>query len=209
LKLRSAVSRAVSLGVGLPSGAHDQIFVFCLIISGFFLWDSASNEVIECVIYSYSCFLFLPEQTPSCPSPVERMTIFYCLFLFNSEVDQVESAVFIVVSTRFHGSVFNRPSTEHYSCGMFPQWKLLCFRYPGSGCLIIFSPFILPPPQYSPVYALVHPTSHSDRPFFLLCFVFAMTACRARVFVFTTAHEPSRKCSISSHLYSSYIRLPP
>jgi hypothetical protein len=32
VKLQLTVSRPAYLGVGLPSGAHDQIFVFCLAI---------------------------------------------------------------------------------------------------------------------------------------------------------------------------------
>jgi hypothetical protein len=32
------------LGVGLPSGAHDQIFVFNLTIAGFLLWGALSDE---------------------------------------------------------------------------------------------------------------------------------------------------------------------
>jgi hypothetical protein len=42
--LRRTISQPVCLGVGLPSGAHDQIFVFCLTIAGFLLWSSLSDE---------------------------------------------------------------------------------------------------------------------------------------------------------------------
>jgi hypothetical protein len=44
LELRPTVSRPACLGVGLASGAHDQIFVFCLTIEGFLLWGSLSDE---------------------------------------------------------------------------------------------------------------------------------------------------------------------
>jgi hypothetical protein len=42
--LRPTASRPVCLGVGLPAGAHDQIFVFCLTITGFLLWVALSDE---------------------------------------------------------------------------------------------------------------------------------------------------------------------
>jgi hypothetical protein len=38
LNLRPIVSRPVCLGVGLPSGAHDQILVFCPTIKDFLIW---------------------------------------------------------------------------------------------------------------------------------------------------------------------------
>jgi hypothetical protein len=44
VKLRPTISRSVCLGVGLPSGAHDQIFVFCLTIAGFLPWGDLSDE---------------------------------------------------------------------------------------------------------------------------------------------------------------------
>jgi hypothetical protein len=43
-KLRPTVSRPVRLGFGLPSGAHYQIFVFCLAIAGFLMWHALSDE---------------------------------------------------------------------------------------------------------------------------------------------------------------------
>jgi hypothetical protein len=44
VNLRPTVSRAACLGVGLPSRAHDQIFVFCLTIAGFLMWGALSHE---------------------------------------------------------------------------------------------------------------------------------------------------------------------
>jgi hypothetical protein len=42
--LRLTVSRPVCLSVRLPSGAHDQIFVFYLMIAGFLMWGTLSDE---------------------------------------------------------------------------------------------------------------------------------------------------------------------
>jgi hypothetical protein len=44
VNLRPTVSRPVCLGVGLPPGAHDQIFVFCLTIAGLLLWSALCDE---------------------------------------------------------------------------------------------------------------------------------------------------------------------
>jgi hypothetical protein len=44
VNLRPTVSRPVCLGVGLPSGVHDQIFVFCLTIAGFLMCGALSDE---------------------------------------------------------------------------------------------------------------------------------------------------------------------
>jgi hypothetical protein len=71
-----SISRSVWLGVGLPSGAHDQIFVFSLMIKGFLdvrhpLWREDGS-----VIYLYNCFRTLPEQSLLGRSPAELTTIF-------------------------------------------------------------------------------------------------------------------------------------
>jgi hypothetical protein len=44
VNLRPTASRPVCPGVGLPSGARDQIFVFCLTIAGFLVWGALSGE---------------------------------------------------------------------------------------------------------------------------------------------------------------------
>jgi hypothetical protein len=44
VNLRPTVSWPVCLGIGLPSGAYDQIFVFHLTISGFLMWGTLSDE---------------------------------------------------------------------------------------------------------------------------------------------------------------------
>jgi hypothetical protein len=44
INLRLTIGRPVCLGVGLPSGAHGQIFVFCLTIAGFLMWCALSDE---------------------------------------------------------------------------------------------------------------------------------------------------------------------
>jgi hypothetical protein len=46
VNLRPTASWPVCLGVELPSGAHDQIFVFCLTIAGFLMWGTLSDERI-------------------------------------------------------------------------------------------------------------------------------------------------------------------
>jgi hypothetical protein len=38
------VNRPVCFGVRHPSGAHDQIFAFCLTVAGFLMWRALSDE---------------------------------------------------------------------------------------------------------------------------------------------------------------------
>jgi hypothetical protein len=79
VNLRPTASQPVCLGIGIPSGAHDQIFVFCLTIVfldvGSPLWREDGS-----VIYSYNCFWAFPEQSLSGPSPAELRPYFTVSF---------------------------------------------------------------------------------------------------------------------------------
>jgi hypothetical protein len=93
--LRPTVSRPISLSVGLPPGAHDQIFVLCLIIAGFLMRGHPLWREDESVIYSYNCFWALPEQSLSGPSPADQKTIFYALIW---DSDNLEDQVSVFMS---------------------------------------------------------------------------------------------------------------
>jgi hypothetical protein len=82
VNLRPTVSRPVCPGVRRPSGTCDQFF-FLLEISFrhlrlcYFVAPSLTRG--ESVIYLYSCFRTLPEQSLLGRSPAELTAIFYCL----------------------------------------------------------------------------------------------------------------------------------
>jgi hypothetical protein len=79
VKLQPTVSRQVCLGVGLPSGTHDQIF-FCFENCGFLaVWRPLWSEDGS-VVYSYSWFWALPEQSLLGPSPTELRPYFTVSF---------------------------------------------------------------------------------------------------------------------------------
>jgi hypothetical protein len=63
--LRPTVSRPGYLGVGHPSGAHDQIFIFCL--CGFLEVELPLHRENGPVTCSYSFFWALPVQSLSGP----------------------------------------------------------------------------------------------------------------------------------------------
>jgi hypothetical protein len=44
VNLRPTVSRPVFIGVGNQRGPHDQILVFCLMITGFLMWGALFDE---------------------------------------------------------------------------------------------------------------------------------------------------------------------
>jgi hypothetical protein len=44
VQLQPMVRRPVCLGVGLPSGTYDQIFLFCLAIVGFLMLSTFSDQ---------------------------------------------------------------------------------------------------------------------------------------------------------------------
>jgi hypothetical protein len=93
VNLQPTISRPVCLGVGLLSGAHDQIFFLsdnCRFLEvGRPLWWEDGP-----VIYSYNCFWALPEQSLWGPSPTELMTIFYFL-IWDSPTLKGQVPVFI------------------------------------------------------------------------------------------------------------------
>jgi hypothetical protein len=47
VNLRPTVSRPVFLGVGIPSGSHDQISFISLTIAGFLIRDTLSDERMD------------------------------------------------------------------------------------------------------------------------------------------------------------------
>jgi hypothetical protein len=110
------VSRPICHCVGLTSGACDQIFVFlsnnCRFLNvGRPLWREGGS-----VIYSYSCFWALPEQSLSGPSPAELTTISYSLKWDSPNLEgQVlylyppgQGGPVILQSTGFHSHPFLR-----------------------------------------------------------------------------------------------------
>jgi hypothetical protein len=87
VKLRPTVNRPVCLGAALPSGAQDQIFVFCLTNEGFLdvgrpLWRKDGS-----LIYSYNCFWSLPEHLNS-QSRVQVQQSSWPYFTVSSETPQ-------------------------------------------------------------------------------------------------------------------------
>jgi hypothetical protein len=126
--------RPVGLGVGLPSGAHDQIFVSCVTFSGFLdvgrpLWREEGS-----IIFSYNCYWVLPEQSLSGPSPSELTTIFYCL-LWDFPILEGQIPVFI--------SPRNRAAKSSPQGTGFPFRRLYYSQGHGGGILTRTRGFLL------------------------------------------------------------------
>jgi hypothetical protein len=97
VELRPTLSRPVCHGVGLPSGAHDQIFGFCL--CGFLevgrpLWREDGS-----VIY-YCCCWASPAQSLSGLSLAGLNTLFHCSSFLDSPILEDQVPVFISLRNR-------------------------------------------------------------------------------------------------------------